>query len=127
MANASPNLNKLAEDIAQRIRQLNLTIPFGGVISDRKKEVVGRLAKPYKCINFSRGQWLDGEVHIYSPNQLLVWFDSINPSFFGEHQIAFDKKDDKNIERVKRFLEVAFIDRNKEQAMEIAREGVGTS
>lgn len=108
-------------EVAQAIVEMGLCTPRGGILEKRINEgktdpVTGKKKDDsvYYRIGFSTPTTVDGEINVYGPSWILLWFASSLDPISGENRYIFKGKD--AVAKLLAVLEVAFVDGEPEKA-----------
>lgn len=124
MAKESTGAAEAGFAVATEINKMGLCVPRGGVlerrINDGKEDPkTGRKKQDsvYYRIGFSTPTTVDGEINVYGPTWILLWFASSLDPISGEHRYIFKGKD--AVEKLTEVLRTAFVDGNPDKALRL--------
>ena len=97
----------VAEDVALAIQRMGLNQPVGGV---RERDTDDR----YHAVKFSFPRRVDGEIRVWSPGYISVFWRTVIPGMPGQ-----DRRIYASLEEAVSFVELAFVEMNADEALAI--------
>lgn len=100
--------HKLADRLATKVCEFNLTQPYGGQVT------LTKTGRPHYDILFCLPRHLDGLISVYSHNFIVVQYNTASRSLPPDDRRVFTNEDD-----VVKFLRLAFVEHQSDKALAI--------